>query len=137
MTLLEPEIEYYFAFLAKCQGYHVMLHVLAVPKKVSDFFIHKRQCQTGRCVSPQSAQYFFSALPRALKSLLHLPVWIKSDQIWLWTHNQMSPLMRTTFFNSHVMHVFAKAQRNRQINKKEKCLLAAKKRVLRYFVEAL
>ena len=134
MTLLEPEIEYYLNWLAKCHGYHVEMHILAVPKKVSSYFIHKRQRSIGRVVSAKSANYFFSVLSRALKSLIGLNYWNKKDKLWLWSHVHTHPLRRTTFFNHHVMSVLTKNQRNRHIKQDEKNLLKAKEYWIKNFM---
>ena len=134
MTLLEPEIEYYLNLLAKRQNYHVIMLVLAVPKRVSSYFIRKRQKSMGRIVSIKSANYFFNVLAQALRSLIGLPYWSSEDQLWLWSHFHTYPLMRANFFNNHVLQVFASSQQNRRMKKDEKKLLNSKKYWMQLFM---
>ena len=66
MTLLEPEIDLYLMALAKKMDYKIQTHVLCVPHRISDLFIHLRQLKTGRFVKPSSSKYFFNAATPAL-----------------------------------------------------------------------
>ena len=117
MTLLEPEIEHYLMGIAKKYGYRIQLHVLCVPKKVSDSFIRKRYLSTGRYVSQRSASYFFNVLPRALKSLVNRPFFDKTDFLCLWSHYHARPLKKASFFNPSVTTIWMKQQQNRRIKK--------------------
>lgn len=130
MTLLEPEIEQYLMGLAKQKDYRIQMHVLCVPKKVSDYFIQRRYQKTHRYVSTKSANYFFNALAPALKSLIGKPFFDKKDVLWLWTHYHPYPIKRTTFFNSSVSALLMKSRQNRRI-KNASVLLKSKKTWLR------
>ena len=115
MTLLEPEIEHYLMAIAKMHGYQIQLHVLCVPKKVSDYFIRQRYLKTGRYVSDYSANYFFNALAKGLKSLIGRSFFDKSDFVCLWSHYHARPLKKTTFFNPYVTSILMKQLHNRRI----------------------
>ncbi len=130
MTLLEPEIEHYLMGLAKQNGYQIQLHVLCVPKKVSDYFIRRRYQQTRRYVSTKSANYFFNALAPALKSLIGRPFFDRKDTLLLWTHYHPYPIKRTSFFNPSVSAVLMKSRQNRRI-KNASALLKSKKNWVR------
>ena len=60
MTLLEPEIDLYLMSLAKRMNYKIQTHILCVPRKISNLFIHLRQLKTGRIVKTTSSDYFFN-----------------------------------------------------------------------------
>lgn len=135
MTLLEPEIEEYLMGFAKQKGYWIQLHVLCVPKQVSDYFIRKRYQKMRRYVSTKSANYFFNALAPALKSLIGRPFFEKEDTLWLWTHYHPYPIKRTTFFNHSVSAILMKSRQNKRI-KQPAALLKSKKTWLRLFKRA-
>lgn len=130
MTLLEPEIEEYLMSLAKKSGYQIQLHVLCVPKKVSDRFIRQRYLTAGRYVSSKSSNYFFDVLARSLKSLINQPFFDRTDSVFLWSHYHEHPLKKTSFFNPYVMTILMENRRNLRI-KKASSLLKAKKTWLR------
>ena len=132
MTLLEPEIDLYLMALAKHHGYRIYMHVLCVPKKVSDSFIRRRQIQTGRYVKPTSSDYFFNALAPSLKVLVRADFFEKSDRIWLWTHYQTHPIRQTSFRNKSVPRLLEKYRRNNRI-KDPKPILKAKKYWMKQF----
>lgn len=110
MTLLEPEIDVYMMRLAKENGYKIHLHVLSVPKKVSDSFIHKREALTGRKVFKESADYFFKSLPQSLKALHTLPVFEEKDKVFLWTHQKSTPVFKGPFGHPLLMKKLLKYQ---------------------------
>lgn len=126
MTLLEPEIEHYLMGIAKKYGYRIQLHVMCVPKKVSDFFVRQRYIMTGRYVSQKSTLYFFNILANSLKSLINRLFFDKTDELWLWSHYHARPLKKTSFFNPYVTTILMKQQQNRRI-KKASVMLKAKK----------
>ena len=126
MTLLEPEVDLYLMALAKQYGYRIYLHVLCVPKKVSDTFIRRRQSQTGRYVKPASSNYFFNALAPSLKALTQSDFFDSTDIIWLWTHCQTYPVRQTSFRNKSVPRLLEKYRRQTCM-KDPKPLLKAKK----------
>ncbi|MDY6407134.1 MAG: zeta toxin family protein [Pseudomonadota bacterium] len=100
MTLLEPEVDLYLMTLAKKMGYRIHLHVLCVPRKVSDYFISHRQQLTGRFVKPSSSAYFFTALAPCLKALTHSRLFDTSDLLILWSHTKTHPI-QITHLNNH------------------------------------
>ena len=132
MTLLEPEIEHYLMGFAKQNGYQIQLHVLCVPKKVSNLFIRKRYAQTGRYVSTYSTDYFFNALAPALKSLVNQRFFDKTDSVFMWTHYHSRPIKKTSFFNPYITTILMKNRRNRRI-KRANALLKAKITYLNLF----
>jgi|GEM_PF-6907256 len=110
MTLLEPEIDLYMMQLAKENGYRIQMHMLCVPKKISNTFIHKRELETGRKVYKASADYFFQSLPRSLKALTHEKIFENSDKIYLWSHQQKVPIFKSKIQNPKLLSVLRKRQ---------------------------
>ena len=137
MTLLEPEIELYLMKLATQMGYRIQIHVLCVPKKISDTFIRLRQKETGRFVRSTSSHYFFQALAPALKTLVRSDLFTRQDMLVLWTHNISYPV-KTTHLNNHsVLNVLQYYQGKHFGIKKPSPLLKAKKRWMKLLVEML
>ena len=137
MTLLEPAIEIYLMSLAKKMGYQVQMHLLCVPKKISDSFIRLRQVQTGRHVWPSSATYFFNALAPALKTLTRSGMFCQADRLILWTHDMFCPIKQTHLNNPYVLNVLQKYQGAHFQIKKRGSLLKSKKKWMKLFVEKL
>ena len=128
ITLLEPDIEDYFMRLAKENGYLVQMHLLCVPKKISDFFIRQRQRETGRVVALKSSDYFFNALPRALKHITRMPIFDVQDRAILWSHCYFRPVYFSALQNRHLTTVLGVYQSNkyRQVKNKAAVLKAKK-----------
>ena len=127
MTLLEPEVDLYLMTLAKKMGYRIQLHVLCVPKKVSDDFIRRRQKQTGRYVRRSSSDYFFTALAPSLKALTKAVVLDKNDNLILWSHIKTHPILETHFNNRAVLRYLSyHRQRSNARVKDPKMLLKSK-----------
>lgn len=137
MTLLEPEIDIYMMRLAKENGYRIQMHTLCVPKKISDMFIHKREIETGRKVYKASADYFFQSLPRSLKALTHEKCFESTDNIYLWSHQQKTPIFKSKIQNPKLLSVLRERQgktyhRLKPLRKTVKC--DALKRIVRKFI---
>ena len=111
MTLLEPEVDLYLMTLAKKMGYRIHLHVLCVPRRVSDYFISYRQKLTGRFVKPSSSDYFFSALAPSLRALTHAKIFDGNDQLILWSHILTNPIQITHLNNPAVLRKLNHYQR--------------------------
>lgn len=137
MTLLESEIDLYLMTLAKKMDYKIQMHMLCVPKRISDLFIKLRQKETGRYVSSASSLYFFNALAPSLKSLVHSKLFNKQDRLILWTHYLTYPVYKTHLNNPFALRVLGKYRRNFLRIKEPKTLLKAKKRWMKLFVELL
>ena len=127
MTLLEPEIDLYLMTLAKKAGYKVQMHLMCVPKKISNGFIYLRQKETGRYVSPKSSDYFFNALNPCLKTLTHSNLFDKQDSLILWSYFLKRPIKVTHLNNRRATTVLQKYQSIFVGPKNHNELLAAKK----------
>lgn len=128
MTLLEPEIDLYLMTLAQKMGYKIQMHILCVPRKISNLFIHLRQLKTGRFVKPSSSDYFFNALVPCLSSLTHSGLFTSKDKLILWSHYLTYPIQKTHLNNSAVMKLLEKYRQGPLCVKNPKMLLKAKKR---------
>ena len=129
MTLLEPEVDLYLMTLAKKMGYKIQLHVLCVPRKISDYFIAQRQKLTGRFVKPSSSSYFFTALAPCLKALTKSRIFDKNDNLVLWSHILTNPIQITHLKNPAVLRKLNRfQQKNNTRVKNPKALLKIKKR---------
>lgn len=137
MTLLEPEIDIYLMGLAKQMSYQIQMHLLCVPKKISDLFISLRQKETGRYVQPSSCTYFFSALAPCLKALIRSSLFCKQDRLFLWSHYLQDPLSQTHLNNPYALCILQKYQGKYLGVKKYQKFLKAKKRWMKLFVESL
>ena len=129
MTLLEPEVDLYLMTLAKKMGYRIQMHVLCVPRKVSDYFIMHRQQLTGRFVKPTSSNYFFTALAPCLKALTRSGIFNKNDGLILWSHFLTNPIQVTNLNNGAVLrklNLFQRRDNTRIKNPQD--LLKVKKR---------
>ena len=135
MTLLEPEIDLYLMTLAKKMGYQIHTHVLCVPKKISDLFIHLRQLKTGRYVKPSSSYYFFNALAPSLKALTRSGLFNRQDDLILWTHDLMRPIQKTHLNNSAATRVLERYRGRHFSIKNAKAVLNSKKRWIKQFME--
>ena len=128
MTLLEPEIDLYLMTLAKKMNYKIQAHVLCVPKKISNLFIHLRQLKTGRFVKRSSSDYFFNALAPCIKSLTHSGLFNQKDALVLWSHYLSHPIQTTHLNNGSVLRVLNRYRQGPLCIKNQKSLLKAKKR---------
>ena len=129
MTLLEPEVDLYLMTLAKKMGYRIQVHILCVPRKVSDYFIMHRQQMTGRFVKPSSSDYFFTALAPCLKGLTQSGIFDKNDRLILWSHILTHPIQITHLSNPAVLRKLNRFQRRTNTKiKNPKDLLKVKKR---------
>ena len=135
MTLLEPEIDLYLMTLAKKMGYKIQTHVLCVPRKISDLFIHLRQLKTGRFVKPSSSGYFFKALAPCLKVLTHSDLFNRQDALVLWSHYLTHPIQRTHLNNPAVLRVLNQYRQGPFTIKNPKVLLKAKKKWMKQLME--
>ena len=135
MTLLEPEIDLYLMTLAKKMGYKIQTHVLCVPRKISDLFIHLRQLKTGRFVKPSSSDYFFNALAPCLSALTHSDLFNTEDKLILWSHYLTYPIQKTHLNNPAVMKLLEKYRRGPLCVKNPKVLLKAKKKWMKKLKE--
>ena len=108
MTLLEPEIDLYLMMLAKKMDYKIQVHILCIPRKISNLFIHLRQLKTGRIVKASSSDYFFKALAPCLKSLTHSGLFTSKDTLILWSHFLMRPIRKTHLNNPSVTRLITK-----------------------------
>ena len=127
MTLLEPEIDLYLMTLAKKVGYKIQMHVLCVPKLISDTFIRRRQKQTGRYVKPSSSGYFFKALAPCLKALIRSDLFDQKDRLILWSHTQTHPIRQTNLTNRSALRQLNRyRERKNAAIKNPKALLKAK-----------
>ena len=134
-TIEEPEIDIYLMALAKNMDYQIHTHLLCVPKKVSDSFIRQRQKQTGRRVKPSSYNYFFKALNRCLKALIHSGLFDTNDKLILWSHYTNYPIKQTHLKNPISTTILQKHQgRNLKI-KKPKKLLKTRIKWMKLFLE--
>ena len=136
MTLLEPEIDLYLMTLAKQMGYKIQTHVLCVPRRISDLFIHLRRLKTGRFVKPSSSGYFFNALAPCLKELTHSGLFNKQDTLVLWSHYLNRPIKKTHLDNPSVMRILARYRQNPLCIKNPKILLKGKKKWMKQLMEA-
>ena len=127
MTLLEPEIDLYLMALAKKMEYKIQMHLLCVPKKVSNHFIYLRQKQTGRYVSPKSSDYFFDALAPCLKALTHSHLFDNQDTLILWTYFLSNPIKITHLNNSYACRILEKYRGINVGTKNQNELLKAKR----------
>ena len=130
MTLLEPEIDLYLMTLAKEMGYKIQLHILCVPRKISNLFIHLRQLKTGRFVKPSSSQYFFNALAPCLSTLTHSGLFTSKETLILWSHYLMHPIQKTHLNNPSVMRLLTIYRQGPMCIKNAKTLLKAKKKAI-------
>lgn len=138
ITFLEPEIENYLMSLAKKNGYQIQIHLLCVPKKISNTFIRKRQKQTRRVVAAKSSDYFFHALAPALKNLISLPCFDRKDEIILWSHCFFRPLYFSGLSNRYLMHLLNQYQSGAYLAiKSPGAILKAKKSWMRLCVQKL
>ena len=137
MTLLEPEIDIYLMMLAKKMNYQIQMHLLCVPKKVSNTFIRLRQAQTGRFVDPTSGNYFFSALGRSLKALTNSHLFKEYDKLILWSHYMSYPIKQTHLDNSSVNRLLNEYQGKSFTVKNPKELLKVKKKWMKLFMELI
>ena len=135
MTLLEPEIDLYLMTLAKKMNYKIQTHVLCVPRKISNLFIHLRQLKTGRIVKISSSDYFFNALAPCLKSLTRSGLFDEKDTLILWSHYLTQPIQKTHLNNPSVMRVLANYRQGPLCIKNPRTLLKAKKRWMKNFLE--
>ena len=128
ITFLEPEIENYLMSLAKQNGYRIQIHLLCVPKKVSNSFIKKREKQTKRVVAQKSSDYFFNILTPSLKNLVQQPFFEKDDKIILWSHCFFRPLYSSALSNRYLMRLLARYQSKKYLSiKSAQSVLKAKK----------
>ena len=130
MTLLEPEIDLYLMTLAKKMNYKIQTHVLCVPRKISDLFIHLRQLKTGRLVKPNSSRYFFNALAPCLSALTKSNLFNSTDTLILWSHYLTHPIQKTHLANSSVMHLLTRFRQGPLCVKNQKTLLKAQERAI-------
>lgn len=137
MTLLEPEIDLYLMTLAKKMNYKIQTHVLCVPRKISDLFIHLRQLKTGRIVKTTSSDYFFNALAPCLSALTKSNLFNSKDTLILWSHYLTSPIQKTHLNNPSVMRVLESYRQGPLRIKNPKTLLKAKRRWMKNFMEAV
>lgn len=137
MTLLEPEIDLYLMTLAKKMNYQIHMHVLCVPKKVSDTFIRLRQKETGRHVWISSSHYFFSALVPCLKALTSSSLFNKKDRLILWSHYLGRPLKQTHLANHDAVCVLQRYQTGNFCIKNPNNLLKTKRYWMKLFVGEL
>ena len=135
MTLLEPEIDLYLMMLAKKMNYKIHLHLLCVPKKISDSFIRLRQKQTGRYVHPVSSNYFFNALARCLKVLTHSKCFDVDDKLILWNHYISHPIKQTHLHNHFATRFLRTNQANNFCIKNPISLLKVREKWMKLFVE--
>ena len=135
MTLLEPEIDLYLMSLAKKMNYKIQTHVLCVPRRVSDLFIHLRQLKTGRQVRRSSSRYFFNALPHCLKALTHSGLFTFQDQLILWSHYLTYPVCKTHLDNPSVLRLLARYRRGPFCLKNPKELLKVKQKWMKLLME--
>ena len=126
MTLLEPEIEQYLTQLAKQAGYRIQMHLLCVPKKISDTFIRQRQKATGRFVKPSSSDYFFRALAPALAHIIASQLCDRNDGLVLWSHYLTRPIRITHLSNPAATRILNAFQGGRRVLKNPKDLLKSK-----------
>lgn len=137
MTLLEPEIDLYLMTLAQKMNYKIQTHVLCVPRKISNLFIHLRQLKTGRLVKASSSDYFFNALAPCLSALTHSGLFTSKDKLILWSHYLTYPIQKTHLNNPAVMNVLGKYRQGPLCIKNPKTLLKAKKRWMKQLMEEL
>ena len=135
MTLLEPEIDLYLMTLAQKMNYKIQTHVLCVPRKISDLFIHLRQLKTGRFVKVSSSNYFFNALAPCLSALTHSGLFTSKDKLILWSHYLTYPIQKTHLNNPSVMSILGKYRRGPLCIKNPKTLLKAKKKWMKQLME--
>ncbi|MGN0919784.1 MAG: zeta toxin family protein [Alphaproteobacteria bacterium] len=134
MTLLEPEVDLYLMTLAKKRNYKIQAHILCVPRKISDLFIHLRQLKTGRFVKPGSSDYFFGALAPCLKSLTLSGLFDSKDTLVLWSHFLMRPIRKTHLNNPQVMRILARYRQGPFCLKNSGTLLKAKKKWMKHLI---
>ena len=135
MTLLEPEIDIYLMTLAKKMNYKIQTHVLCVPRKISDLFIHLRQLKTGRFVKPSSSRYFFNALAPCLSALTKSKLFDLKDTLILWSHYLTYPIQKTHLANPSVMRLLTQYRQGPFCIKNPKTLLKAKKKWIKQMME--
>lgn len=135
MTLLEPEIDLYLMMLAKQMNYKIQTHVLCVPRKISDLFIHLRQLETGRFVKPSSSDYFFNALASCLSFLTKSNYFDFNDVLILWSHYLTHPIRITHLANPSVMHLLNRYRQSPLCIKNPKVLLKSKKKWMKQLME--
>ena len=135
MTLLEPEIDLYLMILAKKMSYKIQTHVLCVPRKISDLFIHLRQLKTGRIVKASSSDYFFKALAPCLSALTHSGLFNQKDILVLWSHYLTRPIQKTHLNNPSVMRLLNRFRQRPLCIKNPKALSQAKKRWMKQLME--
>ena len=135
MTLLEPEIDLYLMTLAKKMNYKIQAHILCVPRKISDLFIHLRQLKTGRIVKISSSDYFFNALAPCLSALTHSGLFTSKDTLVLWSHYLTHPVQKTHLNNPAVMHLLESYRQGPFCIKNPKTLLKAKKKWMKNLME--
>ena len=133
MTLLEPEIDLYLMTLAKKMNYKIQTHVLCVPRRISNLFIHLRQLKTGRFVKPSSSDYFFNALVPCLKALTRSKLFTSKDTLILWSHYLTDPIQKTHLNNPSVLRLLNKCRQGPLCIKNPKTLLKAKKKWMKQF----
>ena len=136
MTLLEPEIDLYLMTLAKKMNYKIQTHVLCVPRKISDLFIHLRQLETGRLVKRSSSDYFFNALAHCLSALTKSKLFTSKDTLVLWSHYLTHPIRKTHLNNPSVMHLLTCFRQGPFCVKNPKTLLKAKKKWMKSLMKA-
>ena len=137
MTLLEPEIDLYLMTLAKKMNYKIQAHILCVPRKISNLFIHLRQLKIGRIVKTSSSDYFFKALAPCLKSLTHSGLFTSKDTLVLWSHFLMRPIRKTHLNNPSVMRLMARYHQCSFGLKDPKKLMAAKIKWMKCLLEKI
>ena len=135
MTLLEPEIDLYLMTLAKKMNYKIQTHVLCVPRKISNLFIHLRQLKTGRIVKSSSSDYFFNALAPCLKALTSSNLFTLKDTLILWSHYLTDPIQKTHLNNPSVMRLLGHYRQGPLCIKNPKTLLQAKKKWMKLLME--
>ena len=135
MTLLEPEIDLYLMTLAKKMNYKIQTHILCVPRKISDLFIHLRQLKTGRVVKATSSDYFFNALAPCLSALTRSKLFDSKDMLVLWSHYLTHPIQKTHLANPSIMHLLTHFRQGPFCIKNPNTLLKAKKKWMKQLME--
>jgi hypothetical protein len=89
MTMLTKRYEEKLLRRLQKNNYDIKYFVMAVPKEQSDLFIAKRERETGRAVSRESAEFFNAALQPALEFLVHS---VPNAECVIWSAFELQPV---------------------------------------------
>ena len=121
VTLLDPDFEEYFIYLAKKYNYKIIYNILSVPLETSNLWIKTRlqnsKIEKNRIVSQNSIDFSYNTLSPALTRIVSLKdIFNDNDYIILWNIQDKEPILITNSFNNNLLNLFDKFREQKNID---------------------